>query len=72
MFATRRSRPRRSGRFVPVVDSLASRIAPVGTVPPLEVPPVEAPPADTIPADQQLIDALLTFDEVCATGPMDI
>ncbi|QDV33282.1 hypothetical protein [Tautonia plasticadhaerens] len=69
MFATRRSRPR---RFVPVVDCLASRIAPVGTVPPLQIPPVEAPPADTIPADQQLIDALLTFDEVCATGPMDI
>jgi hypothetical protein len=71
MFTTRRSRPRRATRFVPGVDLLQSRIAPVGDVAPLDPPP-EEPPADTVTIDQELLDELATFDEVCRTTALDI
>jgi hypothetical protein len=72
MFATRRSRPRRATRFVPGVDLLQSRIAPVGDVAPLDPPHEDPPPAETVTIDQEVLDELATFDEVCRTTALEI
>jgi hypothetical protein len=81
-----RTRPRRSSKFVPVVDGLTSRITPVcvaplecpltDMVPPSDPQPQEVPPPHSNETDheyeQMLAEAFRIMVEECRTMAADI
>lgn len=78
MFATlRRSRPRRSSRFVPTMNDLGSRITPVMIIPVesgLDFPDPES--IDQVQSEQsiqqQMADLISRVEEMCVTHPADV
>lgn len=81
MFAVRsRNRSRRSSRFVPGVDDLGHRIAPVIIIPVecgLDVPHPESIEQEQGPEaektmQQQMADLITRIEEMCVSTPADV